>query len=55
MRNIKRWYHGLSKESVLYRFPTVIIVKQDDAGWFVQAEVIRDSVEICFTSEMIEK
>jgi hypothetical protein len=46
LRKIKFWYRGLSIESVLDRFPTAEIVKKDDTGWLVQAEVYGDGVDI---------
>ena len=46
LRTIKFWYRGLSIESVLDRFPTAEIVKKDDTGWLIQAEVYGEGVDI---------
>lgn len=46
LRKIKFWYRGLSIESVLDRFPTAEIARQDDTGWLIQAEVYGDGVDI---------
>ncbi len=46
LRKIKFWYRGLSIESVLDRFPTADIVKEDESGWLIEAEVYGDGVDI---------
>lgn len=46
LRTIKFVYKGLSIESVLDRFPTAEIIKQDERGWHIKAEVYGDGVNI---------
>ena len=46
LRTIVFKYRGLSIESVLDRFPTAEIIKHDDSGYTVRAEVYGDGVDI---------
>ncbi|MDE7430979.1 MAG: WYL domain-containing protein [Lachnospiraceae bacterium] len=46
LRTIKFIYKGLSIEAVLDRFPTAEILKRDDKGWLIKAEVYGDGVDI---------
>jgi predicted DNA-binding transcriptional regulator YafY len=46
LRTIKFLYKGLSIEAVLDRFPTAEILKHDDSGWLIKAEVYGDGVDI---------
>lgn len=46
LRTIRFKYKGLSIESVLDRFPTAEIIKHDEAGWEIKAEVYGDGVDI---------
>lgn len=46
LRKIKFLYKGLSIEAVLDRFPTAEIVKHDEKGWLIKAEVYGDGVDI---------
>ena len=46
LRKILFMYKGLSIEAVLDRFPTAEIVRHDDTGWLVSAEVYGDGVDI---------
>ena len=46
LRTIKFLYKGLSIESVLDRFPTAEVIKYDENGWLVTAEVYGDGVDI---------
>lgn len=46
LRTIKFVYKGLSIESVLDRFPTAEIIKQDERGCHIKAEVYGDGVDI---------
>ena len=46
LRTIKFLYKGLSIEAVLDRFPTAEILKHDDEGWLIKAEVYGDGVDI---------
>lgn len=51
LRTIKFVYKGLSIESVLDRFPTAEIIKQDERGWHIKAEVYGDGVDIWFRGQ----
>lgn len=46
LRTIKFLYKGLSIEAVLDRFPTAEVLKHDDNGWLIKAEVYGDGVDI---------
>lgn len=46
LRTIKFLYRGLSIEAVLDRFPTAEVLKHDDKGWLIKAEVYGDGVDI---------
>jgi predicted DNA-binding transcriptional regulator YafY len=46
LRTIKFLYKGLSIEAVLDRFPTGEVIKHDDKGWLIKAEVYGDGVDI---------
>lgn len=46
LRTIKFLYRGLSIEAVLDRFPTAEVLKHDDRGWLIKAEVYGDGVDI---------
>lgn len=46
LRRIKFLYKGLSIEAVLDRFPTAEILKHDENGWLITAEVYGDGVDI---------
>lgn len=46
LRTIKFLYRGLSIEAVLDRFPTAEVLKHDDNGWLVRAEVYGDGIDI---------
>ncbi len=46
LRKILFLYKGLSIEAVLDRLPTAEIVRHDEAGWLVSAEVYGDGVDI---------
>lgn len=46
LRTIKFLYRGLSIEAVLDRFPTAEVLKHDDNGWLIKAEVYGDGVDI---------
>ena len=46
LRKILFLYKGLSIEAVLDRFPTAEIVRHDETGWLVSAEVYGDGVDI---------
>lgn len=46
LRTIKFLYKGLSIEAVLDRFPTAEILKHDENGWLIRAEVYGDGVDI---------
>lgn len=46
LRTIRFKYKGLSIESVLDRFPTAEIIKHDESGWEIKAEVYGDGVDI---------
>lgn len=46
LRRIKFLYKGLSIEAVLDRFPTAQVLKHDDNGWLITAEVYGDGVDI---------
>jgi predicted DNA-binding transcriptional regulator YafY len=51
LRTIKFLYKGLSIEAVLDRFPTAEIIKHDDEGWLIKAEVYGDGVDIWLRSQ----
>lgn len=46
LRTIKFLYKGISIEAVLDRFPTAEVLKHDDRGWLIKAEVYGDGVDI---------
>ena len=46
LRTIKFLYKGLSIEAILDRFPTAEIIRHDDNGWLIKAEVYGDGVDI---------
>lgn len=46
LRRIKFLYKGLSIEAVLDRFPTAEIIRHDENGWLITAEVYGDGVDI---------
>lgn len=46
LRKIQFLYKGLSIEAVLDRFPTAEIVRHDNRGWLIKAEVYGDGVDI---------
>ena len=46
LRTIRFIYKGLSIESVLDRFPTAEVIKHDEKGWHIRAEVYGDGVDI---------
>lgn len=46
LRTIKFLYKGISIEAVLDRFPTAEVLKHDDEGWLIKAEVYGDGVDI---------
>lgn len=46
LRRIKFLYKGLSIEAVLDRFPTAEVIKHDEKGWLIKAEVYGDGVDI---------
>lgn len=46
LRTIKFLYKGVSIEAVLDRFPTAEILKHDEKGWLIRAEVYGDGVDI---------
>ncbi len=46
LRTVIFKYKGISIEAVLDRFPTAEIIKHDDSGWTVKAEVYGNGVEI---------
>lgn len=46
LRTVMFKYKGISIEAVLDRFPTAEIIKHDDSGWTVKAEVYGNGVEI---------
>lgn len=46
LRTVIFKYKGNSIEAVLDRFPTAEIIKHDDSGWTVKAEVYGNGVEI---------
>ena len=46
LRKIKFLYKGLSIEAVLDRFPTAQIIRHDEKGWLISAEVYGDGVDI---------
>lgn len=46
LKTIKFLYKGLSIEAVLDRFPTAEILRHDEKGWLVKAEVYGDGVDI---------
>lgn len=56
LRRIKFRYKGLSIESILDRLPTAEVLKHDDVGWVVRAEVYGDGVDMWLRSQgdMIE-
>lgn len=46
LRKIKFLYKGLSIEAVLDRFPTAEIIRHDEKGWLISAEVYGDGADI---------
>ena len=46
LRTIKFLYKGLSIEAILDRFPTANVLRHDDSGWLIRAEVYGDGVDI---------
>ena len=46
LRSTKFLYKGLSIEAVLDRFPTAEIIRHDENGWLITAEVYGDGVDI---------
>ena len=46
LRKILFLYKGLSIEAVLDRFPTAEIVRHDETGWLISAEVYGDGVDM---------
>lgn len=46
LRKIKFLYKGLSIEAVLDRFPTAKILRHDENGWLITAEVYGDGADI---------
>lgn len=46
LRTVKFLYKGISIESILDRFPTAEILKHDENGWLVKAEVYGNGVDI---------
>ena len=46
LRKILFLYKGISLEAVLDRFPTAEIVRHDNRGWLIKAEVYGDGVDI---------
>lgn len=51
LKKIKFLYKGLSIEAVLDRLPTAEIVKQDENGWLITAEVYGDGVDMWLRSQ----
>lgn len=46
LRTVKFLYKGISIEAVLDRFPTANIIKHDENGWLIKAEIYGDGVDI---------
>lgn len=46
LRTVKFLYKGISIESILDRFPTAEILRHDENGWLVKAEVYGNGVDI---------
>jgi predicted DNA-binding transcriptional regulator YafY len=51
LRTIRFLYKGLSIEAVLDRLPTAEILKHDDNGWLIEAEVYGDGVDMWLRSQ----
>lgn len=51
LRRIKFRYKGLSIEAILDRFPTAEIVKHNENGWIISAEVYGDGVNMWLRSQ----
>lgn len=46
LKTIRFWYRGASLEAVLDRLPTAKILKQDDTGWLISAEVFGEGIDM---------
>jgi len=51
LRRIKFLYKGLSIEAVLDRLPTAEVIKHDENGWLITAEVYGDGVDMWLRSQ----
>ena len=51
LRRIKFLYKGLSIEAVLDRLPTAEVIKLDEIGWLITAEVFGDGVDMWLRSQ----
>lgn len=51
LRRIKFLYKGLSVEAVLDRLPTAEVIRHDENGWLITAEVYGDGVDMWLRSQ----
>ena len=46
LKTIRFWYRGSSLEAVLDRLPTAKVIKKDETGWLISAEVFGEGIDM---------